>query len=71
MDIVIIISRCFKQNRKWEVKFLVVLEYMLHGGCRRVSKVISLALEPISRFTVYELARRVSTLSIAHKDVWL
>jgi len=47
------------------------LEYMLHGGCRRVSKVISLALEPISRFTVYKLARKVSILSITHKDVWL
>ena len=47
------------------------MEYMLHGGCRRVSKVISLALEPISRFTVYKLARKVSILSITHKDVWL
>jgi len=34
---------------------------MFHGGCRKVSKVLSLALEPISKSTVHELAKAVSS----------
>ena len=43
------------------VKVLAVLEYMFHGSCRKLSKVLSLALEPISKSTVHELARIVSS----------
>jgi len=42
MDVVAVISSCFRRSK--DVK---VLEYMFHGGCRRVSRVLSLALEPI------------------------
>jgi putative transposase len=41
------------------------LDYMFHGSCRRVSKVLSLAFEPISKSTVHDLARKVSTVSFA------
>ena len=34
---------------------------MFHGSCRKVSRVISIALEPISKSTVHELARNVSS----------
>jgi transposase-like protein len=40
---------------------------MFHGSCRRVSKVLSMALEPISKSTVHELARKVSTIKIARE----
>ena len=42
MYVVAIISSCFK--RSGVVKVLAVLEYMFHGSCRRVSRVLSLAL---------------------------
>jgi len=34
---------------------------MFHGSCRKVSKVLSLALEPISKSDVHYLARVVSS----------
>jgi len=34
---------------------------MFHGSCRKISRVISIALEPISKSTVHELARNVSS----------
>jgi len=34
---------------------------MFHGSCRRVSRVLSLALEPISKSGVHYLARAVSS----------
>jgi len=34
---------------------------MFYGSCRRVSKVLSLALEPISKSTVHELAKAFSS----------
>jgi len=36
-----------------DVKVLAVLGYMFHGSCRKVSKVLSLVLEPISKSCVY------------------
>jgi transposase-like protein len=48
-----------------EVKVLAVLDYMFHGSCGKVSKVLSLALEPISKSAVHYLARKVSTIKIA------
>jgi transposase-like protein len=38
---------------------------MFHGSCRRVSKVLSMGLEPISKSTVHYLARKVSSVKIA------
>ena len=38
-----------------------VLEYMFHGSCSRVSRVLSLALEPISKSGVHYLARIISS----------
>jgi len=38
---------------------------MFHGGCRKVSKVLSLALEPISKSSVHYLAKRVSEIRIS------
>jgi len=44
MDVVALVSSCFKRNKKSrEVKVLAVLDYMFHGSCRRVSKVLSMA----------------------------
>jgi transposase-like protein len=40
---------------------------MFHGSCRRVSRVLTLALEPISKSTVHDLARRVSMVKIARE----
>ena len=34
---------------------------MFHGSCRKISKVLSLALEPISKSDVHYLARIVSS----------
>ena len=34
---------------------------MFHGSCRRVSKILSIALEPISKSGVHYLARIVSS----------
>jgi transposase-like protein len=38
---------------------------MFHGSCRKVSKVLSLALEPISKSAVHYLAKRVSEIRVA------
>jgi len=38
---------------------------MFHGSCRKVSKVLSLAIEPISKSTVHDLARKVSTIKVS------
>jgi transposase-like protein len=40
---------------------------MFHGSCRRVSKVLSMAFEPISKSTVHELARKISIIKIARE----
>jgi transposase-like protein len=40
---------------------------MFHGSCRRVSKVLSLALEPISKSAVHYLARKVSEIRVARE----
>jgi hypothetical protein len=41
------------------------LDYMFHGSCRKVSRVLSLALEPISKSAVHYLAKRVSEIRVA------
>jgi putative transposase len=38
---------------------------MFHGSCRKVSKILSLALEPISKSAVHYLARKVSEIKVA------
>jgi hypothetical protein len=38
---------------------------MFHGGCRKVYKVLSMALEPISKSAVHYLAKRVSSVKVA------
>jgi hypothetical protein len=38
---------------------------MFHGSCRKVSGVLSLALEPISKSAVHYLARKVSEIRVA------
>jgi putative transposase len=38
---------------------------MFHGSCRKVSKVLSLALEPISKSAVHYLAKRVSEIKVS------
>jgi len=40
---------------------------MFHGSCRKVSKVLSLALEPISKSAVHYLARKVSEIRVARE----
>lgn len=37
------------------------------GSCKKVSKVLSLMLELISKSTLHELSRKVSTIKIARK----
>jgi transposase-like protein len=44
---------------------------MFHGSCRRVSKVLSLALEPISKSALHYLARKVSTIKIATEPKYM
>jgi hypothetical protein len=57
---------CFRRNKKSrEVKVLAVLDYMFHGSCRKVSRVLSLALEPISKSAVHYLAKKVSEIRVA------
>jgi len=51
--------------RKWGGEVLAVLDYMFHGSCRRVSRVLSLALDPISKSAVHYLARKVSDIRVA------
>ena len=39
MDIVVVISSCFKRNRRVrDVRVLAVLEHMFHGSCRKKAK---------------------------------
>jgi transposase-like protein len=38
---------------------------MFHGSCRKVSRVLSMALEPMSKSAVHYLARKVSTVRVA------
>jgi transposase-like protein len=38
---------------------------MFHGSCRKVSKVLSMALEPISKSAVHYLAKKVSSVKVA------
>jgi hypothetical protein len=38
---------------------------MFHGGCRKVSKVLSIALESLSMSAVHYLAKKVSSVKIA------
>jgi transposase-like protein len=48
-----------------EVKVPAVLDYMFHGSCRKVSMVLSLSLEPISKSAVHYLAKKVSSVKVA------
>jgi putative transposase len=41
------------------------LDYMFHGSCRKVSKVLSIALEPISKSAVHYLAKRISEIRVS------
>jgi putative transposase len=41
------------------------LDYMFHGSCRRVSRVLSMGLEPISKSDVHYLAKKVSEIRVA------
>ncbi|MEM4383380.1 MAG: hypothetical protein QXH32_02335 [Candidatus Caldarchaeum sp.] len=36
------------------------MKYLFHGSCRKVAKVLSLAVEPVSKSTVHDLAGKVS-----------
>ena len=47
------------------MKLLAFLLYIFHGSCRRVSKVLSIALEPISRSAVHYLAKKISEIRVA------
>jgi transposase-like protein len=38
---------------------------MFHGSCRKVSKVLSIALEPIGKSAVHYLAKRVSEIRVS------
>jgi hypothetical protein len=55
MDVVALVSGCFMRNKKVGRKVPAVLDYMFHGSCRKVSKVLSMALEPISKSSIYWL----------------
>jgi transposase-like protein len=41
------------------------LDYILHGSCRKVYKVLSLALESISKSAVHYLAKRISEIRVS------
>jgi RNA:NAD 2'-phosphotransferase (TPT1/KptA family) len=41
------------------------LDYMFHGSRRKVSKVLSMGLEPISKSAVHYLAKKVSKIRVA------
>ena len=43
---------------------LAVLDYIFHGSCRRVSKVLSMGLEPISKSAIHYLAKKVSEIRV-------
>jgi transposase-like protein len=40
---------------------------MFHGGCRKVSKVLSMVLEPISKSVVHYLAKKVSSIKVSRE----
>jgi hypothetical protein len=66
MDVVALVSSCIIRNKKGrEVKVLAVLDYMFHGSCRKVSKVLSMGLEPISKSAVHYLSKKVSKIRVA------
>ena len=44
-----------------------MLGYMFHGGCRRVSRVLSMGLEPISKSAVHYLSKKVSEVRVARE----
>jgi hypothetical protein len=67
MDVVALVSGCFMRNKKVGRLFLAVLDYMFHGSCRRVSKVLSMGLEPISKSAVHYLAKKVSEIRVARE----
>jgi hypothetical protein len=69
MDVVALVSGCFRRNKKNSVvKVLAVLDYMFHGSCRKVSMVLSMALEPISKSAVHYLAKRVSKIRVSKES---
>jgi hypothetical protein len=41
------------------------LDYMFHGSCRGVSRVLSMGLEPISKSAVHYLSKKVSKIRVA------
>jgi len=41
---------------------------MFHGSCRKASKVLSMALEPISKSAVHYLAKRVSKIRVSKES---
>jgi putative transposase len=43
------------------------LDYMFHGSCRKVSKVLSIALELISKSAVHYLAKKVSSVKVSRE----
>jgi putative transposase len=49
------------------VRVLAVLGYMFRGSYRRVSKVLSMGLEPISKSAVHYLAKKVSEIRVARE----
>lgn len=56
MDVESLIIGCFEHNKKGvHIKVLAGLEYMFHGSCKKVSRVISLILEPISLHVVTKI----------------
>jgi hypothetical protein len=66
MDVVALVSSCFRRNKRvGRLRSLAVLDYMFHGSCRKVSRVLSLALEPISKSAVHYLAKKVSSVKVA------
>ncbi|MEM2538061.1 MAG: hypothetical protein QXE38_02010, partial [Candidatus Methanomethylicia archaeon] len=61
LNIIFLILSCFKRNKKSiEVKILAVLEYIFHGSYRKVSKVLSLSIETISKSTIHDLSKKFS-----------
>ena len=58
MDVVALVSSFFKRNKKGrEAKVLAILLYIFYGSCRKISKILSFSLEPISKSTIDSLAR--------------
>jgi transposase-like protein len=41
---------------------------MFHGSCTKASKVLSMALEPISKSAVHYLAKRVSNIRVSKES---